>query len=127
MIVGRIILINQDYYFLTEILVDKVGQIVQAQLQINLRTGLVTNRFKIGPFRELQRHHEKIFPRLIESGNEGAETLKHLHPRPAGDNLLGVNELTENLERIYTNFEVAGNNGISSHVIPADIRLGRDI
>jgi hypothetical protein len=68
-IVWRLIFVNQYYNSLTEFLGEKVGQFVQAPRQVGLRSCLVTNRFKIGPFRELKRLYEAIFPLRIEDGN----------------------------------------------------------
>ena len=125
-IVWRLIFVNQYYNSPTEFLGDKEGQLVQALLQIGPGSCLVTNRFKIGLFRELKRLHEAIFPLLIEVGNEESEARKHFFPRRAGDILLRVNEFSENLEGRYTNFEVTENNWILSHVLHADI-LSRSI
>ena len=68
-IVWRLVFVNQYYNSLMEFLGEKVGQSVQALHQVGLRSCLVTNRFKIGPFRELKRLHEAIFPLHVEAGN----------------------------------------------------------
>jgi hypothetical protein len=54
---------------LTEFLGEKMGQFVQAPRQVGLRSCLVTNRFKIGPFRELKRLHEAIVSLRVDDGN----------------------------------------------------------
>ena|ERR1700733_8659006 len=126
-IAWRLIFVNQYYNFSTEFLGDKAGQFVQALRQVGLGSCPVTNRFKIGPFRELKRLHKAIFPLLVEVGNENSETRKHFFPRRAGDILLRVNEFSENLEERYTNFEVTENNWILPHVLRADILSRRDI
>jgi len=68
-VVGCLIFVNQYYNFLTEFLGEKAGQVVQAPRQVLLRSCLVTNRFKIGPFWELKRLQEAIFPLRVEDGN----------------------------------------------------------
>ena len=95
MIVWRFIFVNQYYNFPTEFLGDKVGQIVQALLQVGLRSCLVTNGFKIESFRELKRLHEAALPLRVEAGNKAFEFRKHCLPRVAGEILLRVNELSE--------------------------------
>jgi hypothetical protein len=78
-----------------EFLGEKPGQVVQAHLQLDIRSGLVTNRFKIPPIREVKRLQEAILPPLVESGNEFSEFRKHFIPVFAGDILLRVNEIFE--------------------------------
>jgi hypothetical protein len=91
----RIVFVNQYYNFLTEFLVEKLGQFVQAPHQLVLRSCLVKNRFKIGPVPGLKRLHEAIFPLPVEVGNYVFEAGKHSLPRLAGEILLRVNEISE--------------------------------
>ena len=93
--VWRLILVNQDYNFLTEFLREEVGQVVQAIRQVGHSSRLVTNRLKIGPFRELKRRHEAIFPLPIEVGNQVFEVRNHFLPRRPAEILLRVNEFSE--------------------------------
>ena len=63
--------------------------------QLNIHSSLVTNRFKIGPFREVKRLQEAILPHLVEFGNEISEVQKHFIPIFTGNILLRVNEIFE--------------------------------
>jgi hypothetical protein len=65
----HLIFVNQYYNSLMEFLSKVAGQIVQAPHQVILRSCHVTNRSKIGPFWELKRLNETIFPLLVEFGN----------------------------------------------------------
>ncbi len=68
-IIWRLIFVNQYYDFPMEFPGEKVGQFVQARLQVGHHSCLVKYRFKIAPFRGHKRLHEAIFPRRVENGN----------------------------------------------------------
>jgi hypothetical protein len=89
------IFVYQYYNFPTEFLGEKVGQVVQAPHQLVLRSCSETNRFKIGLVHWIKRLHQTIFPLPVEVGNQEFEVRKHFLPRPAGEILLRVNELSE--------------------------------
>ena len=77
-----LIFVNQYYNVLMEFLGEKLGQFVQAPPQLNIHSSLVTNRFKIGPFREVKRLQEVVGlsnePKNIKIGPEMKEIwLKH--------------------------------------------------
>ena len=126
-IIRRLVFINQYYNTPIEFPGEEVGQFVQALLQVTLRSRLEANRFKIGPFPRPKRLHEAIFPLHVEDGNQVFEVGQHFLPRVAREILLLVNELSEQLERKYTDFEVTENNWILSHVLRADILSGCDM
>jgi hypothetical protein len=91
----RLIFVNQYYNFLMVVLGEKRGQLVQALLQLDIRSRLVKNRFKLPPIREVKRLQEAILPALVEFGNEFSEVQKHFIPIFAADILLRVNEVLE--------------------------------
>jgi hypothetical protein len=94
-IVWCLIFINDYYNSPIEFPVKKGGQVVQAPLQVGIRSGHETNRFKIGLVRRLKRRHKTVFPLHVENGNKAFEFRKHVLPRRAGEILLHVNELFE--------------------------------
>ena len=82
--------VNQHYNFPTEFLGDKVGQFVQAHLQLGPRSCLETNRLKINLVPPLKRLYKTIFPILVEAGNRVLKVRKHFLQRFASEILSRV-------------------------------------
>lgn len=91
----RLIIVNQYYNFPAEFLGEKVGRFGQAARQLRHCSYLETNRLKICPVARLKGLHETLFPLVVEESNRVLESPKHFLPRPAGEILLCVNELSE--------------------------------